>query len=926
MLLHTISWVSYYRMLVFLTLLFIISGCTNGKKKADFTIGFSQCVGSDLWRKTMLQEMKMELSLHPDAEFIYKDAGGNSYKQINQVKEMLNQGIDLLIISPNEAQPLTPIVEEVYHKGIPVVVLDRKTTSTQYTAYVGADNYQMGRMAGEYIATLSKNPVNVVEIMGLPASSPAIERERGFKDGIARNPHVKIEAKVFGDWLKNNAIKQLSKIKPQLARVDYVFAHNDVMALGARNYLNQLGQSKNIKVIGVDALPGQGGGLQMVANGVLNASLLYPTGGKEAIATAFQILSKSRFTKENILQSLVIDSTNVHLMKMQWSRINSQQRDIEKQQSLLQEQRIVYNDQKIILNFMVITLVLAIIFGGLAFFSLVENRKANKNLEAKNEEILAQRNQLVEMSAKAEVANEAKFNFFTNISHEFRTPLTLILSPIDEMLKDEKLVKASGKALKIIHQNAFRLLSLVNELLDYRKLEYDKQQIRVSENNIVTYVKEIAEFFRHQAQRLNINFIITSEGKQFNLWFDPRMLDKVFFNLIANALKFSNEKGTVSISIKQSKNLEVSVEIKDNGIGMTRDETERVFDQFYQADHAPTLGSGIGLALSKEIVALHHGRIDLVSEKWKGTTFTVVLPPGNKHFNAAELSRPEVSIPDLNERSKPYTVDLEKIPSKTTSGGFNKPKEHSVLVVEDNPDLLNYLEEKLSENYEIYTAANGIAALNEAIERVPDLIISDVVLPELSGKGLCEKIKSDFRTSHIPLILLTAQNSVEQQVSGINAMADAYITKPFNLDYLLASIHSLIRNRIQLRAYFTTETDKPEKLPLPKTLDKKFVNNFIGIVEQNLSDENFGVDEICKLLGISRVQVYRKVKALLGCSVADYIINRRLKRAKHLLINGDFTIAEITYEIGFSNPNYFSTVFKSKYGCTPSEYRKNQCL
>ena len=925
MLLHTINWVSYYRMLVFLTLLFIVSGCNNGKKKADFTIGFSQCVGSDLWRKTMLQEMKMELSLHPGADFIYKDAGGNSNKQINQVREMLNQGIDLLIISPNEAQPLTPIVEEVYNKGIPVVVLDRKTASNQYTAYVGADNYQLGRMTGEYISTLSKDPVNVVEIMGLPGSSPAIERERGFKDGIAGRPHVKIKAKVYGDWLKGNAIKQLSHIKTQLAGVNYVFAHNDVMASGARFYLNQLNGSKNIKVIGVDALPGQGGGLQMVADGVLNASLLYPTGGKEAIATAFQILNKLPFSRENIMQSLVIDSSNVQLMKMQWSRINSQQRDIDKQQSLLQEQRIIYNDQKIILNIMVITLVLAIIFGGLAFFSLVENRKANKNLEAKNEEILAQRNQLVDMSAKAEVANEAKFNFFTNISHEFRTPLTLILSPIDEMLKDEKLVKTSGKALKIIHQNAFRLLSLVNELLDYRKLEYDKHQIRVSENDIVAYVREIAEYFRHQAQQLNINFIVTSESKQFKIWFDPKMLDKVFFNLIANALKFSNEKGTVRIAIKQGNDQEVLVEIEDNGIGMTKEETERVFDQFYQADHAPTLGSGIGLALSKEIAVLHHGRIDLKSEKWRGTTFTVVLPAGNNHFSTTEISRPEISILDLNERSKPYTVDLEKISSKTTLGGFSKPKEHSVLVVEDNPDLLNYLEEKLSEHYEIFTAANGMAALNEAIERVPDLIVSDVVLPELSGKGLCEKLKSDFRTSHIPLILLTAQNSVEQQISGINAMADAYITKPFNLDYLLASIQSLIKNRVKLKEHFTADNGQTEKLPLPKTLDKKFVNDFVGIVEQNLSNERFGVDEICTLLGISRIQVYRKVKALLGCSIADYILNRRLKRAKYLLSNGELTIAEITYEIGFSNPNYFSTVFKSKYGCTPSEFRKQQC-
>jgi ABC-type sugar transport system substrate-binding protein len=393
--------IDFFKNLVFsLFLILVASSCTKTPAKSAYTIGFSQCIGSDLWRQTMLEEMKMELSLHPGANFIFKDAGGNSATQIDQVKDMLRQGIDLLIISPNEAQPLTPIVEEIYKKGIPVIVLDRKTASNLYTAYVGADNYQLGKTAAEYIGTTAKGNVNLVEIMGLPGSSPAIERDRGFNEGIKKFPFVHVVHKLYGDWLQEHAENQLNAIKDQLAGINTVFAHNDVMALGANNVFSHLKAQQQLKIIGVDALPGNGGGLQMVADKKISASLLYPTGGKEAIVTAIKILGSERFPRETILQSLVIDSSNVQLMNMQWARINSQQKDIENQKSLLEEQQSIYNSQQLVLNVIVVTLVLAIIFGGLAFYSLIENRKINKSLALKNQEISEQRNKLIEMSEK----------------------------------------------------------------------------------------------------------------------------------------------------------------------------------------------------------------------------------------------------------------------------------------------------------------------------------------------------------------------------------------------------------------------------------------------------------------------------------------------------------------------------------------------
>jgi len=901
-----------------------LAACKKTDKTSQYTIGFSQCTGSDLWRRTMLDEMKMELSLHPDAKFIYADAGGNSQKQVNQVKEMLKSGIDLLIISPNEAQPLTEIVEQTYDKGIPVIVIDRKTTSSSYTAYVGADNYQLGKMAGEYMGSLLRGKGNIVEVMGLPGSSPAIERERGFSDGINKFPGLHIIDKVYGDWLKENAEEKLLHLQQGLINADAIFAHNDVMALGAREVLSKMHANHKVKILGIDALPGNGGGLQMVASKTIDASLVYPTGGKEAITTAFLILNKEPFERENLLQSLVIDSTNVQLMKLQWNKISSQQGDIDRQRSLIEEQQEIYNSQQVILNIIVISLVLALVFGGLAFYSLMENRKINKSLETKNDEILQQRNQLIEMSAKAEVATEAKLNFFTNISHEFRTPLTLILSPVEDMMENEKFNIVAGKSLKLIHKNVFRLLRLVNQLIDYRKLEYDKQQISVSPNNIIEFVRDIMNSFQENAQKRNISLGLGSQEQNITVWYDVNLLDKVFFNILSNAFKFTNDNGRIKIlfSINDDNTLDIAIE--DSGTGMDEEETKHVFEQFYQAESGRTKGSGLGLALSKEIVALHHGNIRVHSKKWQGTTFIINLQLGCAHFNSSSLNNPITDYEDtIDEKARIYIADLEEPNAKADEPALWPPKEQSILIIEDNKDLQEYLSEKLGKYYEIYTSNNGSDGLTQTFERVPDLIISDVVLPAMSGKRVTVEVKSDIRTSHIPVILLTAQVSVEQQIDGITCMADAYILKPFNFDYLLATVKNLIKNRVILKEHFTSDVSNGN-MPLSKNLDKKFLNDFSGIVEQNLGNESFNVDEICRLIGVSRIQLYRKVKALLNCSVSDYILNRRLKKAKYMLMNENYAISEITYLVGFATPNYFATVFKTKYGCTPSEFKKKQ--
>lgn len=900
---------------------FSLISCNKKPKPKNFVIGFSQCVESDAWRKTMLEEMKRELSFHPNITFFYSDADGNSEKQISQVQELRSKGIDLLIISPNEAEPLTPVVEETFQKGIPVVVVDRKISSASYTAYVGGDNYNIGRMSGEYAINLLKGKGKILEITGLPKSTPAIERDRGFMDAIKNYPSLNIE-KINGEWYKEKAKEKLDKIAGQKP-VDLVFAQNDMMASAAYEvYHNK--ELAVPKIIGVDGLPCKGCGMQFVNDKTITATMLYPTGGQEAIQTAMQILNKENFNRENVIQTTVIDSTNVRYMQLQADKMNSQQKSIERQQALLENLKTISNNQRAFLYVLVLSLALALTFGGVLFYLFRQNRKINQKLQAQNNEIVEQKKALEIMSAKAQTANEARVNFFTNISHEFRTPLTLILAPLEEMLADVKHNQRQSRNLNLIHKNVIRLLRLVNQLIDFRKIEVEKMHLRTSENDIIVFVNEILQSYQSIAQKRNIDLRLITNERSLNVWFDVNMLDKVLFNLLSNSFKFTKEGGYIYIYINRSEDeKQVIIKVEDNGVGMEREAVKNIFSVFYQGEFENQKGSGLGLALSKEIIKLHKGSISVSSEKWKGTTFTIQLPLGNAHLSEKEMTeRTETPFVDY-EDEKVYTTELktEFIPKKEVEG-LKREKEYSILLIEDNEDLRHFLKDRLQTSYEILEADNGQSALQQAFDTVPDLILSDVIIPGKDGMAIANILKSDVRTSHIPIILLTGKAQMEHQIEGMKSMADAYITKPFNIEFLEQTIQSLLANRAMLKEHFTADLSSTLKTQTVGKIDRKFVNDFTAIVESNLSNEDFTVEDICKAMGISRVQLYRKVKALMNINVNDFILNTRLQKARYLLQHEDLSISEVSYKIGFSSPAYFSTVFKSKFGVTPKAFRE----
>jgi signal transduction histidine kinase/DNA-binding response OmpR family regulator len=698
------------------------------------------------------------------------------------------------------------------------------------------------------------------------------------------------------------------------------------MALGASEAVKTT-RLAPIKIIGVDALPGAGSGMSFVSDKLLTASLLYPTGGAEAIRNVIKILRHEPLQKETRLQTLVIDSTNVRMMNMQYDKILAQQHDIEQQQDMLKEQQRIYNTQRTLLYVLVCTLVLSVFFAGLLFYSRQLNKKINTQLAHQNEEITRKSEQLVKMSAKAAEAHEARLNFFTNISHEFRTPLTLIISPLQEMLKNPRLLPIVRQQYSMINKNANRLLRLVNQLIDFRKVEFNKMKIKASANELVSFTKEVVQAFQEIAVKRNIDCRLITREQQLPIWIDANIMDQVLFNLLSNAFKFTPDGG--SIIVRVDKNVEENkaiLEIQDTGAGMTEKEQEHAFEIFYQGDHENHKGSGIGLALSRQLVSLHHGTITLNCQKGKGCTFTIHLPLGNAHLDEIELMGETNNMNHPDRVEQEWLNDLLPVESPASLEGLQHVSSNlpTILLIEDHPELREFIKLQLSSKYQIIEADNGISALQFAFDYLPDLIICDVMIPGKDGIAVTSELKNDLRTAHIPIIILTAKASVEQQVEGIKSMADAYISKPFHLHVLDQTMNNLLTNRIKLKEHYTAEFPAGSPIAGQKQQDRKFISEFKAIVENNIANDQFAIDDICKAMRISKVQLYRKTKNLMNTNINEYILNTRIQKSKYYLQHEDLTIAEVAYKTGFASAAYFSTVFKSKTGTSPTLFKEKK--
>lgn len=901
-------------------ILLLFCGCQPMVQKKKRVIAFSQCIGNDAWRQTMLEEMKRELSFNPDIEFLYRDAHGDNNIQINQIRDLVRQGIDLLIVSPNEAEPLTPIVDSVFQRNIPVIVTDRKTSSGQYNAYVGADNLAIGKLAGQYSRTILQGKGSIGLVTGLSGTSASIEREKGFIQQIGDATGIRLSNVIHGGWEKNKAYLEMHKHIDQMIQSDIIFTFNDQMAMGVKKALDEAQTKKDIKIIGVDALPGPGNGLEQIIQGKMFASILYPTGGTEAIRTALAIISHQNYRRENILATSVIDRTNAELLALQSDKIKQQQLDIDKRQEFITEQNKIYQNQKSVLNVLVVSLVLAVVFGGISIIVIRSNWEKNKHLEIQNSEILAQQKQIVEMNSQIQQAAEIKNNFFTNISHEFKTPLTLIIAPIEDLELRKDLATEIREQLSRIKRNAKKLQRLVGDLIDIHRISKSKIKLHAALVQIDPFIQQIIASFKplFKKNRISISYVNKTSLKE--VWIDEYLMEQVLSNLLSNAIKHTAASGRIEIILEENNFKDYFyLRVLDNGLGIAPADIEHIFDPFYQGAGSRN-GSGIGLAYSKQIVELHHGQITVSSKPGRGSIFTLRMPIGNSHYEPAELS-------DFGSEEKLFFQQQDVLDTShkmmDNNLSFRSNKSKSIMVVEDNDEIRDYLRSLLEQDYNLFLAKDAQQANSMMKTHFPDLVITDIMLPDGSGLDILKDIKAFYQTAHIPVILLSALANEEIMLEGSRLMADDYITKPFNAELLRIRISNILQSRHQLKEKYSSNVEHFESAQAEQVndSDRRFLNNFSAIVESKLSDQRLSVDGIASELHLSRVQLYRKVKQLLDCSVNEYIVERRLKKAKSLMAEG-LTINEIFSSVGFSSASYFASAFKKKYGHSPSAYKK----
>ena len=723
---------------IILMSLVLLASCSQDSKK--YRIGVSQC-SDDIWRDKQNSELKIGAYFHDNVELRFAAAFDSDERQIQQIDSLVGTGIDLLIVAPNQVSTISPAIDRAYDKGIPVIVFERKTNTKKYTAYMGADNYEMGHLMGEYVATRLNERGRIIEVMGLKGSSPAIERHNGFREAIAQHPGIQVVATLQGDWTEPtayNTVKQwLDKNKGE--KIDLVFGMNDRTAMGARKAFEETGSVMPL-FCGIDGLPGENGGIRLVLDSLLDASYIYPTHGDQLLQLAVDILEGNPYEKETKLMSALVTQDNARVLLMESEEIMRQSHNLEQ----LHEKASQYLDQlgnqrTLIFVALAAILLLLALLAGIYMYYLQRAR-------IQDERMLMEREQL---------------DFYTQVSHELRTPLTLIQGPLDQLLRTNDFRGASDNArelFSIVRRNTQHLTGLINKMLDAQ------------------------------------------------------------------------------------------------------------------------VGTPIQEMTSAQVDAI-----------------TVSQP----------IANPAV-VPEQDEDAP------------------------TVLIVDDNADIRTYLRSILQGQYRLLEAEDGKRGLELAREQVPDLIVSDVMMPVMNGLEFCQQVKKDDISSHIPVILLTARALEKHQIEGYESGADAYITKPFSPELLLARIDNLLHSRHQLKDLWgmkpITEPSvtPPQDSSVTRTpIEDAFISRFKKIVEERLSDSNLSVEDLAADMGLSRVQLYRKVKALTGSSPVDLLRKARLAQAQKLLQETTLSVSEIAYQVGFASPSYFTKCYKDEFGTVPGEARKS---
>ena len=921
---HSLSWLASTVTVLVLTaaVSLCLASCRGKEAHKRFVVGVSQC-SEDTWRDKLNEELRIAATYY-DVDLQIKSANDDVRLQTEQIDRFVEQGVDLLVVAPGQVS-ISPAIDKAYEKGIPVIIFDRQTRSNKYTAYIGADNHDIGASMAEFMANANTAGTKVVELCGLSSSSPAIERDAGFDSVAAHRPNIDIVKKVYADWTEEGAYHVMdSLLSTPYPAFNCLFAHNDRMAMGARRAVVKHGiDPKTIKLCGIDAMPQHGGGMQLVAEGKLFASSIYPTRGDEVMRLAMKILTHKPYNRENRLSSALVTEANARVLLMQNDETTRQQGHLSELRNRVDKTVSDFKTQRIYLLIMLSALLLL----ALAYVYVVNANRAKARMNRQLADSVEQQRQ---MTKHIEELTHTQLQFFTNISHELRTPLTLIAGPTEQLLEDKTVQGTHRRMLQMVERNTKILIQLVSEILDFRKVQNNKAVLKLNRFNLGETLRLWADDFGAVTSRKGITVKVDApaDAAQATVIADRDKLARVFFNLMSNAVKYTPKDGTITITLRHNEGEFFFTMNNDSVKTINKDDLPHIFERFYQSKGSIG-GTGIGLALVKANVDLHHGSISATSTQEEGTTFSITLPDTQEGYdpdadndnNKDNSTKAEQGYVD--DSYAPANVEAAEKAERITNAEDFDADRPLVLIIDDNNGMRAYLRSILQDHYNVSEAVNGQQGLERARREVPKLVVCDVMMPVMDGLEFTRRLKADTATSHIPVILLTARSLSEQREEGYGTGADSYLTKPFTGSLLLARIDNLIHSRTLLRSLFSgnskEEEEEEERLGAQ---DQTFVTRLREVIRDNMGDSDFSVERIGEEIGLSRVQLYRKVKALTGQTPVELLRRARLERGRRLIEKTEKSVSEIAYEVGFTSPSYFNKCFKDEFGISPGAMRE----
>ena len=905
------------RFLLYLLLgILLATSCGRERKDMRYRVVFSYPSGA--WYQMAADAFEQATYVHQEIDLTLMSVDSRE-NQVSELMQLKAGDADLVIVVPL-GEEFTPAVEHLYDQGIPVILYDHKVKTDKYTAFVTVDNYLIGQQMGDYTKLQLEKGGNILLIRGIPTLETDQNRYEGFYASMneedARQQY-KVVAECVGrqsSRVTMEGVLDILQNMPRGSRVDAVVAFSDNMASTARKAFDSLRFQRPMPLfVGVNALSGPNGGIEMVDKGILSATFFYPFGGPELMELALKILHGESFNRNVTLNTTYVDKSNVKVVKLQLEQIEQQRATVEELNHILSDSLARYADQRTLVMLASAVIVLILIIAAILMALYRTSVKSQKRLNQHNKVLRT-------LAQELEDANQAKLQFFTNISHEFKTPLSLILNPMDTLLEKKDLPADERESLMIMQRNAGRLQALINEILDFQQYEAGKMKTNPVPVDLDAFLRETNGLFSDIIRSKQIKFSYEAAPASYEMLLDKGMVEKIYFNLLSNAFKYVKDAGEIRVRMRPSlqdgrRMVEVSVFNSDSFI--PENKLKDIFQRFYKISSSETSpGTGIGLALAAALTDAMEGEIKASSEEGIGTTFTFCLPFRSTEFPVGEPGASEASSYAKVKLWQVSPPELDYSMLDETDDGL-RPR---VLVIDDNADMRQYLKSILREDYFVYLAEDGREGIQRAIQILPRVIISDILMPGIDGYEVCKTLKEDARTSAIPVILLSACSMDEQVAQGFESGADAYIRKPFGAQSLKMRIQKLIEKADTIRKSTGIDWLVGNNKAVNST-QEAFLTKIKKYIEQHLAEE-ISIPDLIKDTCVSKSKFYRDLREITDYSPIDIINLIRIRRALNLILSGGRNISEAALETGFSSTAYFSRVFLKYYKETPGNWVK----